>query len=63
MKSKWESRERSTRRIALIVSVMLHMLAIAMISTGTGGDSIQNVIENIFGKGQHSQEDLAETKV
>jgi hypothetical protein len=34
-----------------------------MISTGTGSDSIQNLIESVFGKGQTSQEDLAGTKV
>ena len=63
MTNKWESRERGTKRIALIVSVLLHVFALALISTGTGKQSFQHLIESVFGNAQQSQGELSETKV
>lgn len=49
MANQWESREKRVKRIALIVSVFLHIGAIAMITTSFGSGGVRDLIESVFG--------------
>lgn len=55
MANQWESREKRVKRIALIVSVLLHIGALAMITTSFGDGAVQDLIESIFGSDQTEQ--------
>ncbi len=62
MKQQWESRERRTKHIALILSVVLHVAALAVFagSRGDGQGVMSQLIETVFGKGDDTQKDTAQ---
>ena len=62
MANQWESRERRVKRIALIVSVLLHVAALAMISGGTGKGGLQDTLKGLFGSDQDLVEMQADAK-
>lgn len=61
MANQWESRERRVRKMALIASVVLHLAAILLISTGFGDGAVQDLIQNVFGSDPVTQ--VEESKV
>ena len=60
MANSWESRERNVKRIALIVSILIHLCVLVAITQSVGG-GIGNLIEHVFGGDQ--PEPVAEAKV
>ncbi len=62
MKSIWEARERNTKRMALIIAIMLHVLAFVVISVSTSDVSVRDMIEHVFGHNQSSQQATADAK-
>ncbi len=48
MTNIWENRERRTKRIALIVSLLLHLVVIFAVTSSTGENSIKQFIEQVF---------------
>ena len=54
MENTWEVRERKSKRIALIVSLLLHVAALAAIGSAFGKHSFHNLIEHVF-----SSQDIA----
>ncbi|HLF65815.1 MAG TPA: hypothetical protein VI603_18785 [Saprospiraceae bacterium] len=66
MENKWEIRERKTKRIALIISVLLHLVVLIAVTSNTGKNvknSIQNMFEEGFGGRQSQDEAQADIKV
>jgi len=55
MANQWETRERNTKRIALIISVVLHLMVFAAITAGAGNNTFRHLIERVFGTGQSNQ--------
>ncbi|MDX1476454.1 MAG: hypothetical protein R3301_02070 [Saprospiraceae bacterium] len=52
MASKWETRERKTRRMAIILSVVLHVVVITALSVSSnseGDNGLKHLIEAVFG--------------
>lgn len=61
MASKWETRENRTKRMAIILSVVLHIVVIAALSTGGSQDGgVKTLIESIFGGADDAPEQTAE---
>lgn len=64
MSNKWEARERNAKRIALIVSVVVHLIALVAISTSTGEtNTFRNLLEQVFGGEEQQEQLVSETKV
>jgi hypothetical protein len=57
MSNKWESRERNVKRIALIASVVLHLVAIVAITQSVGKGGISTLIEQVLGTDQTTSGD------
>lgn len=64
MSNKWEDRERKAKRIALIVSLVVHLIALVAISTSTGEPSkFRNLLEQVFGGEEQQEQLVSEIKV
>ena len=62
MASKWDHKERQTKRLAIILSVVLHLAVITALSVdrGANGESgLKNLIESVFG-GEDEQSQTAD---
>ena len=62
MTSKWETRERSTKRFALIMAIVLHILAFTVISISTSKLSVRDLIEPVFGQAQPLDQATADAR-
>lgn len=52
MESKWETRERNTKRVAIAISIALHVLIFVALSVRSSGEEpgfFQSAIEAVFG--------------
>lgn len=63
MRSKWETRERNTKRLALMIAVLLHILLFVVISAGSENISVRNLIEHVIGQNQPGDQASTDVKV
>jgi hypothetical protein len=62
MSGKWESRERNTRRIALIVSIVLHLCVLIALSSRSGMSTLQRDLQDVF-RDTPAEREVADVKV
>ena len=55
MTNQWESRERRIKKMAIVLSVLLHFIAVVMISSSFGGNSLPDFFKSLFGAEQMEQ--------
>lgn len=52
MSGKWESRERNHKKVALVISVLLHIAVFTVLCTSIGSHSIKDYLHNVLSPDQ-----------